>query len=79
METKEKTSWGSPRDWGTAIGVLIAVVGLLSLISGVWTPDAAASAEVGFLGSNSTLPSVIILVVGIVIAGASQLFLQKKE
>ncbi len=78
MDTKQKTSWGSPSDWGTAIGVLIAVIGLLSLISGAWTPDAAASAQVGFLGSNSTTPSVIILVVGVVIAGASQLFLKKK-
>jgi hypothetical protein len=78
METKQKTSWGSPSDWGTAIGVLIAVIGLLSLISGAWTPDAAESAKAGFLGSSSTTPSVIILVVGVVIAGASQLFLKKK-
>jgi hypothetical protein len=73
METKEKTKWGSPSDWGTAIGTLIAVIGLLSLISGIWTPDAAKSAEVGFLGSNSTLPSAIILVVGVVILGVSLL------
>ncbi len=78
METKQKTSWGSPSDWGTAIGVLIAVIGLLSLISGAWTPDAAESAKVGFLGSSSTTPSLIILIVGVVIAGASQLFLKKK-
>jgi hypothetical protein len=78
MDTKQKTGWGSPSDWGTAIGVLIAVIGLLSLISGVWTPDAAESAKVGFLGSSSTTPSVIILVVGIVIAVASQMFLKKK-
>lgn len=78
MATENKTSWGSPRDWGTAIGVLIAVIGLLSLISGIWTPDAAESAKVGFLGSSSTLPSVIILLVGIVIAVVSQFFLKKK-
>lgn len=77
MATKDKTSWGSPRDWGTAIGVLIAVIGLLSLISGIWTPDAAESAKVGFLGNSSTLPSVIILLVGIVIAVVSQFFLKK--
>jgi hypothetical protein len=73
METKEKTSWGSPSDWGTAIGILIAAIGLLSLISGIWTPDAAQSA-----GAANTMRSVIILVVGIVVAGASQLFLKKK-
>jgi hypothetical protein len=78
MDTKQKTRLGSPADWGTAIGVLIAVIGLLSLISGAWTPDAAESAKVGFLGANSTLPSVIILVVGIIIAVASQVFLKKE-
>ena len=76
MDTKQKTNWGSPSDWGLAIGALIAIVGLLSLISGIWTPDAAASAQVGFLGSNSTVPSLIILVVGLVIAGGS--FLLKR-
>lgn len=72
METKEKMGWGSPSDWGTAIGVLIAVVGLLSLISGIWTPDAAASA-----GNANTLRSVIILVVGVVVAGGSQFLLKR--
>jgi hypothetical protein len=74
MENKEKTSWGSPKDWGTAIGILITAIGFLSLISGVWTPDAAQSA-----GSGNTMRSVIILIVGIVIAGGSQLFLKPKS
>jgi hypothetical protein len=74
MENKEKTSWGSPKDWGTAIGILIAAIGLLSLISGIWTPDAAQSA-----GSANTMRSVVILVVGIVIAGGSQIFFKPKS
>jgi hypothetical protein len=78
METKPKTSWGTPSDWGTAIGALIAVVGLLSMISFVITPDAANSAAVGPLKSWGILPSVVILVVGLVVAGAAQLF-KKKE
>jgi len=77
METKTKSTWGSPADWGVAIGALIGAVGLLALISGVWTPDAAESAKVGFLGSSSTVPSIVILVVGLVIAGAS--FLLKRK
>ena len=78
METKQKTSWGTPSDWGTAIGVIIAVVGLLSMISFLVTPDAVNSAAVGPLKSWGIMPSVIIFLVGLVIAGASQLFLKKK-
>ncbi len=77
METKQKTGWGSPSDWGVAIGALIAVIGLLSLISGIWTPDAAKSAEVGFLGSSSMLPSAIILVVGVVVLAVA-LFMKRR-
>lgn len=77
METNKKSGWGSPSDWMLAIGGLIAVVGVLGLISGIWTPDAAQSAQVGFLGSSSIVPSVVILVVGVIIAGASQLFKKK--
>ncbi len=78
METKQKTSWGSPSDWGTAIGALIAVVGLLSMISFLVTPDAVNSAAVGPLKSWGIMPSVIILVLGLLVAGASQLFLKRK-
>jgi hypothetical protein len=78
METKQKTSWGSPRDWGTAIGILIAMIGLLSVISSIWTPDAATSAATGFLGANSMVPSVIILVVGVVITGVSWFLIKPK-
>jgi hypothetical protein len=78
MKSEKKSSWGSPSDWGTAIGILIAAIGLLSLISSIWTPDAAQSAATGFLGSNSTLPSVIILIVGLVIAGIYRFLLKPK-
>jgi len=62
MEDKKKTSWGQPRDWLLAIGGLIAVVGLLDLISGMWTPDAAASA-----GINNSTVALIILAIGVVV------------
>jgi hypothetical protein len=78
MKTNKKSGWGSPSDWGTAIGILIAAIGLLSLISSVWTPDAAQSAATGFLGSNSILPSAIILVVGLVIAGVYRFLIKPK-
>lgn len=78
MKSEKKSSWGSPSDWGTAIGILIAAIGLLSLISSIWTPDAAQSAATGFLGSNSTLPSVIILIVGLAIAGVYRFLLKPK-
>lgn len=78
MSNETKSGWGSPKDWWTAIGILIAVIGLLSVISSVWTPDAAASAETGFLGSNSILPSAIILVVGLVIAAIGQFVIKPK-
>ncbi len=69
METKDKANWGSPTDWGTAIGALIAVIGLLMLISGVWTPDAASSA-----GTGNTIPAIITLVIGIVVIVVAQIF-----
>jgi hypothetical protein len=78
METNKKSVWGSPSDWGTAIGILIAAIGLMSLISSVWTPDASESAATGFLGTNSILPSAIILVVGLVIAGVSRFLIKPK-
>jgi hypothetical protein len=78
MSSEKKASWGSPKDWGVAIGILIAAIGLLSLISSVWTPDAAASAATGFLGSNSITPSAVIFVIGLVIAGVSYFFLKPK-
>ena len=31
MSADKKTNWGSPRDWGTAIGIMIAAIGLLAL------------------------------------------------
>jgi|WetSurMetagenome_2_1015567.scaffolds.fasta_scaffold46259_2 hypothetical protein len=68
MSDEKKSTWGSKSDWGTAIGILIAAIGLLSVISSVWTPDAAASAATGFLGKPSILPSAIILGVGLVVA-----------
>jgi uncharacterized membrane protein YidH (DUF202 family) len=78
MKSSQKSGWGSPSDWGTAIGILIAAIGLLSLISSVWTPDAAQSAATGFFGANSVMPSVVILVVGLVIAGVSRFLLKPK-
>jgi hypothetical protein len=78
MSSDKKAGWGSPKDWGVAIGILIAAIGLLSLISSIWTPDAAASAATGFLGSNSIMPSAVIFVVGLVIAGVSYFFLKPK-
>jgi hypothetical protein len=78
MDTKKNLSWGSPRDWGVAIGILIAAIGLLSLISSVWTPDAATAAATGFLGFNAIVPSVIILVVGLVVAGVSQFLIKPR-
>jgi hypothetical protein len=78
MKSNQKPGWGSTSDWGTAIGILIAVIGLLSLVSSVWTPDAAQSAATGFFGANSVVPSVIILVVGLVIAGVSRFLLKPK-
>lgn len=78
MSNDNKSSWGSPRDWWTAIGVLIAAIGLLSVISSIWTPDAAASAATGFLGSDSIVPSAIILVVGLVIAAIGRFIIKPK-
>jgi hypothetical protein len=78
MSNDKKSGWGSPRDWWTAIGILIALIGLLSVISSIWTPDAAASAATGFLGSGSILPSAIILVVGLVVAAIGWFFIKPK-
>ncbi len=78
MKSNQNSGWGSPSDWGTAVGTLIAAIGLLSLISAVWTPEASQSAATGFFGSNSVMPSVIILVVGLVIAGVSRFLIKPK-
>jgi hypothetical protein len=78
MSNDKKSGWGSQRDWWTAIGVLIASIGLLSVISSIWTPDAAASAATGFLGSGSIVPSVIILVVGLVVAAIGWFVIKPK-
>ena len=78
MKSNQKSTWGSPSDWGTAIGILIAAIGLLSLISSVWTPEASQSAATGFLGGNSIVPSVIILVVGLEIAGVYRFIVKPK-
>ena len=55
METNKKSGWGSPSDWGTAIGILIAVIGLMSLISSVWTPD-ASTARTRLATANGYVP-----------------------
>jgi len=78
MGTENKTSWGSPSDWGTAIGIMIAAIGLLGLISSIWTPDAATSAATGFFGHGAVVPSVVILVVGLVVAGVSRFLIKPK-
>ncbi len=77
MANETKSSRGSTKDWGTAIGILIAAIGLLSLISSIWTPDAASSAATGFLGKDSIVPSAIILGVGLVIAVGARLMKPK--
>jgi hypothetical protein len=79
MSEQKKDSWGTPRDWGVAIGIMVAAIGLLALISSIWTPDAAASAAVGFLGKASILPSAIILAVGLVVAIVFQFFAKPKK
>jgi hypothetical protein len=78
MSADKKTSWGSPSDWGTAIGIMIAAIGLLGVISSVWTPDAASSAATGFLGKGALVPSVVILVVGLVVAGVYRFLIKPK-
>ncbi len=78
MKSNPKTNWGSPSDWGTAVGILIAAIGLLGWISAVWTPDAAQSAATGFFGANAVTPSVIILIVGLVVAGVSRFLIKPK-
>jgi hypothetical protein len=78
MSSDKKSGWGSPQDWWTAIGIMIAAIGLLGVISSIWTPDAAASAATGFLGSGSIVPSAIILVVGLVIAAIGWFIIKPK-
>jgi hypothetical protein len=68
MSADKKTTWGSPREWGTAVGIMLAVIGLLALISSFWTPDVASYVATGFLGKNSIVPSAIILIVGLLVA-----------
>ena len=72
MSPDKKANWGSPGDWWSAIGIMLAVIGLLALISSFWTPDVADYVATGFLGSSNIVPSVIILIVGVVIAVAAQ-------
>jgi len=78
MSADKKTSWGSPRDWGTAIGIMLAAIGVLALISSFWTPDVKDYVATGFLGKNSIVPSVIILVVGLVVAAVFRFFVKPK-
>ncbi len=62
MEKNDKAKFGSnPGDWAIAIGALIAVAGLLRLISGVWTPDASASA-----GDANLMQAAITCGIGVV-------------
>ena len=77
MSPAKKTTWGSPSDWWSAVGIMLAVIGLLALISSFWTPDVADYVATGFLGSSNIVPSVIILIVGVVIAVAAQLIKPK--
>ena len=77
MSPAKKTTWGSPSDWWSAVGIMLAVIGLLALISSFWTPDVADYVATGFLGSSNIVPSVIILVVGVVIAIAAQIIKPK--
>ncbi len=72
MEKQTKPGFGQPRDWGLAIGGLIAIAGLLRLISGVWTPDTVAEA-----GSGNLTAALVTIVIGVVVAGASYLFFKK--
>jgi mannose/fructose/N-acetylgalactosamine-specific phosphotransferase system component IIC len=72
MSPAKKTTWGSPGDWWSAIGIMLAVIGLLALISSFWTPDVADYVATGFLGSSNIVPSVVILVLGVVIAVAAR-------
>lgn len=78
MSSNKKSSWGSPRDWWTAIGIMLAVIGLLALISSFWTPDVAKYVATGFLGSGSIVPSAIILVVGLVVAAIGWFVIKPK-
>ena len=78
MSAEKKTSWGSSSDWGTAIGIMIAAIGLLGVISSIWTPDAATSAATGFFGHAALVPSVVILVVGLVVAGVFRFLVKPK-
>jgi hypothetical protein len=79
MSAEKKTSWGSPRDWGTAIGIMLAAIGLLALISSFWTPDVKDFVATGFLGKSNIVPSIIILVVGLVVAGIFRFLVKPKE
>src|SRR4030065_182648 len=49
MSPAKKTTWGSPSDWWSAVGIMLAVIGLLALISSFWTPDVADYVATGFL------------------------------
>ena len=61
MSPAKKTTWGSPSDWWSAVGIMLAVIGLLALISSFWTPDVADYVATGFLGSSMGLSIVFYL------------------
>ena len=83
MDSKQKSSWGTLKDWVTVIGIMVAVIGLFVLISSVLpvppAPPDAVAPPVGFFGLNATMPGVIILVVGLVVAAVGQFLLKKPK
>jgi hypothetical protein len=78
MSAEKKSSWGSPSDWGTAIGIMLALIGVLALISSFWTPDVKDFVATGFLGKSNIVPAVVILVVGLLVAGVSRFLIKPK-
>jgi hypothetical protein len=67
MAEEQKSKWGSPADWAIGIGGLVTVVGLLRLISGVWTPTVEMEPGVLVASTNNTTVAAITIAVGIVI------------
>jgi hypothetical protein len=78
MSAEKKTRWGSPSDWGTAIGIMLTAIGVLALISSFWTPDVKDYVATGFLGKSNIIPSVVILVLGLVVIGVSRFLIKPK-
>jgi len=75
MEPK-KTSWGSPADWVTAIGVMILMIGVVGYLTGLspeaTTPDMATLITATNNATNMIITSVVglvVLVVGVVMKG----------